>query len=163
MRPRLLSALLPLAPFASLAQAQSASPAPANCAELLARLPADSLWMRTETKREAEARAIGLHKKLDLDHDGYVTLDEINQFAKQRTAATGGADPGAVALVRPFFNQGDTNHDGRLSSAEAVAGADASFDRADTNHEGKVTPDEKCATMMKSVQQMKPRDSSASH
>jgi hypothetical protein len=37
----------------------------------------------------------------------------------------------------------DTNHDGRVSLAEAEAAALAHFDRADRNHDGKITPDER--------------------
>jgi hypothetical protein len=37
----------------------------------------------------------------------------------------------------------DTNHDGRVSLAEAEAAALAHFDRADLNHDGKITPDER--------------------
>ena len=134
--------------------AQAPSPAPKNCAELLARLPSDGAWMRTNVKQDAEVRATAIHNQLYLNHDGFVTVDEIEQFAKQRTGTTGAADPRSVAFVRRLFSQGDRNHDGRLSLAEAVAGADASFDEADTNHDGKVTADERCAAMNNTVQQV---------
>jgi|SRR5438067_469987 len=134
--------------------AQAPSPAPKNCAELLARLPSDSAWMRTNVKQEAEARATAIHKQLDLNHDGFVTVADIEQFAKRQTGAAGAPDPRSVAFVRTLFAQGDANHDGRLSLAEAVAGADASFDEADTNHDGKVTAEERCAAMNKTVEQM---------
>jgi len=37
----------------------------------------------------------------------------------------------------------DTNHDGRVSLAEAEAAALAHFDKADLNHDGKITPEER--------------------
>jgi hypothetical protein len=36
----------------------------------------------------------------------------------------------------------DTNHDGRVSLAEAQAAALAHFDKADINHDGTISPDE---------------------
>ena len=42
-----------------------------------------------------------------------------------------------------LFAMADTNHDGRVSLAEAEAAALAHFDRADLNHDGKVTPEER--------------------
>lgn len=41
-----------------------------------------------------------------------------------------------------MFEMADTNHDGRVSLAEAQALALAHFDRLDTNHDGQITPDE---------------------
>jgi Ca2+-binding EF-hand superfamily protein len=41
----------------------------------------------------------------------------------------------------------DTDHDGRISQAEAVAGALKLFDQTDTNHDGTVTPEERRAAM----------------
>jgi Ca2+-binding EF-hand superfamily protein len=134
--------------------AQAPSPAPKNCAELLARLPSDSLWMRAETKQDAETRTTAIHKSLDLNHDGYVTLDEINQIAKRATGATAALDPHAEAFVRRVLLEGDSDHDGRLSLAENLAGTDTAFVAMDTNHDGKVTADERCAAMDKRVQQM---------
>lgn len=42
-----------------------------------------------------------------------------------------------------MFDMADTNHDGRISLAEAQAAALAQFDRADLNHDGQLTPDER--------------------
>jgi hypothetical protein len=39
----------------------------------------------------------------------------------------------------------DSNHDGRVSLAEAEARALEAFDRADANHDGVVTPEERQA------------------
>ena len=49
-----------------------------------------------------------------------------------------------------------TDHDGRLSLAEELAGTDAQFAEMDTNHDGKVTPEERRAAMMRSVDQIVP-------
>ena len=42
-----------------------------------------------------------------------------------------------------LFEMADSNHDGRVSLAEAQAAALAHFDKADLNHDGKITPDER--------------------
>jgi Ca2+-binding EF-hand superfamily protein len=42
-----------------------------------------------------------------------------------------------------LFEMADTNHDGRVSLAEAEAAALAHFDKADLNHDGKITPEER--------------------
>ena len=42
-----------------------------------------------------------------------------------------------------LFEMADSNHDGRVSLAEAEAVAIAHFDRADLNHDGKITPEER--------------------
>jgi hypothetical protein len=42
-----------------------------------------------------------------------------------------------------LFDMADTNHDGRVSLAEAQAAALTQFDRADLNHDGKLTPEER--------------------
>jgi len=42
-----------------------------------------------------------------------------------------------------LFEMADSNHDGRVSLAEAQAAALAHFDRADLNHDGRITPDER--------------------
>ena len=122
----------------------------------LAQSPSDDPWTRTETRADAEAFAMALHARLDLNHDGYVTLDEIDQWAKRQTGATGRTDPGAEGVVRQFFDRGDSNHDGRLSLAEALAGTDRTFAEMDTNHDGRVTPDERRAAMMRMVKAMAP-------
>src|SRR5438067_11923773 len=92
--------LFTAAPGLAQPPAQTPLPAPKNCAELLARMPSDGLWTRVETRQDADALATALHKKLDLNHDGYVTLDEVKQVAKQATGATGELPPDGEAFVR---------------------------------------------------------------
>jgi Ca2+-binding EF-hand superfamily protein len=50
---------------------------------------------------------------------------------------------GGMGFGGKMFDMADTNHDGRVSLAEAQAAALAHFDRADANHDGKITPDER--------------------
>ena len=50
---------------------------------------------------------------------------------------------GEAGFGAHLFAMADTNHDGRVSLAEAEAAALAHFDKADLNHDGRITPDER--------------------
>lgn len=86
-------------------------------------------------------------RTLDSNHDGNLTLQEINaaQAQEQKTVASQLAARRAQAFARL-----DTNKDGVLSQAEFNAGApaptlpdpSANFAKLDANHDGKVTADE---------------------
>jgi hypothetical protein len=56
-----------------------------------------------------------------------------------------------------LFEMADTNHDGRVSLAEAQAAALAHFDKADINHDGTISPDEH--EQMKKVMRLEHRSS----
>jgi Ca2+-binding EF-hand superfamily protein len=55
----------------------------------------------------------------------------------------GGMGMGMSGFGGRLFQMADTNHDGKVSLAEAQAAALAHFDKADLNHDGKITPDER--------------------
>jgi Ca2+-binding EF-hand superfamily protein len=119
----------------------------------LAQAPSDNPWTSSETKTDADAQAKAMHERLDLDRDGYVTVDEVDRFAKLETGATGNSNARVAAFVRRLLLQRDSDHDGRLSLAESLAGTDAAFASMDTNHDGVVTPDERRAALAAIVQQ----------
>jgi Ca2+-binding EF-hand superfamily protein len=54
-----------------------------------------------------------------------------------------GGDEMGTGFAAHLFEMADTNHDGRVSLAEAQAAALAHFDRADLNHDGRITPEER--------------------
>ena len=98
-----------------------------------------------ETRADAEAKAAALFKRLDLDGDGVITRDEMARFVAARTGqpvVPGAPLPPAAAAM---FDDGDTDHDGRITRAEAIGAALRGFDEADANHDGKVTPEERDA------------------
>ena len=49
------------------------------------------------------------------------------------------------------FDRIDTNHDGKISAAEAEAAAVARFDRLDANHDGTLSAEEQSAAMPRVV------------
>ncbi|MEA3061163.1 MAG: hypothetical protein QOJ94_944 [Sphingomonadales bacterium] len=99
--------------------------------------------------------------RLDANHDGVVTRDEFMNagpgsarverrvFVMRDGDGPGrdgpGMGPRAGAMRGHMIERMDSNHDGRVSLAEAEARALEAFDRADANHDGVVTPEERAA------------------
>jgi Ca2+-binding EF-hand superfamily protein len=102
--------------------------------------------------------------RLDANHDGSISRQEFTASQPQvrservivmRDGDTAAGAPGSRGMrmhrmgmgmgmgFGRLFDIADTNHDGRVSLAEAQAAALAHFDKADANHDGKITPDER--------------------
>lgn len=73
------------------------------------------------TWAEAQAAAVQRFQKMDANHDGVLTADEMP------------AGPRGAA-----FKRTDTDGDGKVSQAQFVDRAKQRFDRIDTNHDGKL-------------------------
>ncbi|MGH8600830.1 MAG: EF-hand domain-containing protein [Burkholderiales bacterium] len=76
----------------------------------------------------------GLFDRIDADHDGRITRDELETAYAQRARKSLQA-----------FDQADVNHDGVLTEAELTKRASSSYSGMaviDANHDGKVTHDE---------------------
>ena len=131
------------------AAAMAARPAtPAAQKPDLARL----FWQHDSSRAQMEEQALAIHQKLDANLDGYVTRDEIRRAMNARVGRSPQAgDPQAPVplLLLAMIEQDDTDHDGRISAAEARAGADRDFDLDDTDHDGVVTPEERWAGMLR--------------
>jgi Ca2+-binding EF-hand superfamily protein len=87
---------------------------------------------------QKEAQALPMISKhfaeIDANHDGQVTFEELRAFHKQQRAA--------------HWKKLDSDGDGRVSLAEAQAGAPRlaeHFDQLDANKDGYLTPDELAA------------------
>jgi Ca2+-binding EF-hand superfamily protein len=80
------------------------------------------------TRSEMRTSAAERFDKIDTNHDGKLTADEI-QAAHREMAAK-------------HFAAKDTDKDGKLSRAEVAKMPDALFARLDANHDGFLTPDE---------------------
>lgn len=100
-------------------------------------------WNANQTKAEAEARAEMLFNRMDANHDGVVTQDEVDQLTKAMTAQMG--NTGMAERIARTLADADADHDGKITLAEAKASADRRFDAADANHDGVLTPDERRA------------------
>jgi Ca2+-binding EF-hand superfamily protein len=141
----------------SVALAQAAPPAP------VAQPGHHSHMMRMSTRADVQSHVAKMFAKLDTNHDGFITQDEVSaseaqhaQKAEQRAARF---DPSKM------FDRLDLNHDGQVTMAEAEAahsqhtqtnvgqpamhhgaGFTRLFARADTNKDGVVTRAEFDAT-----------------
>ncbi len=77
---------------------------------------------------EYVANVIYIFKRIDVDHDGYITLQEWAVYNP-------GYDP-------KRFKTADRNGDGKISLGEAVAAKMIEFFDIDTNHDGVLTIEE---------------------
>ena len=92
--------------------------------------------------------------RIDANHDGTISRAEfVAAHAKREQkmgdmkgmGGMGGMRQMHGGMADRIFEKSDTNHDGRVTQAEAQAEAFAHFDMMDANHDGRVTPDERKA------------------
>ena len=89
------------------------------------------------SKAEAAAlpRLAAHFDQIDTNHDGQVSFDELHAFHAANRGAKGDR---AAKMLKSI----DTDGDGKISKAEALAAAAARFDRADANRDGFLTVEE---------------------
>jgi Ca2+-binding EF-hand superfamily protein len=80
------------------------------------------------TRDEMRTAAAERFDKIDTNHDGKLTADELEAAHREAQAK--------------HFAAKDTDKDGKLSRAEVAKMPDAMFARLDANHDGFLTPDE---------------------
>jgi Ca2+-binding EF-hand superfamily protein len=92
------------------------------------------------TRAEIDAIRAERQKAMDPDGDGFVTLEEMTAHAADSAKAR------AEAMVDRMFARADTDKDGKLSAAEALAspmaggrGTDRMFDRLDRDSDGAIS------------------------
>ena len=106
------------------------------------------------TRAQMEAQVKQVFARADTNHDGYMSRAEFaarmgvvinNAPAKLGTAPTKEQAQKMLDAANAAFNDVDTNHDGKLSLAEAMHRPLAAFDSMDANHDGVLTLAEKRA------------------
>ncbi|MFD1786053.1 EF-hand domain-containing protein [Sphingomonas floccifaciens] len=108
-----------------------------------------------ETEPSAVVAATRLHQRMDANHDGYVTPQEMATFVTH--AMNGLPIPGTDAahplppVPGRVFAAANSDHDGRISLAETIAEAPRTFALEDVNHDGTVTPDERMAFLKRVI------------
>lgn len=111
-----------------------------------------SFFTSDQNRADVSAHIERLFKGLDLNHDGFITRDEIAAAQAKFDERTATGNPKRAAKM---FDRMDTNHDGKITQDEidaaraaraaakgktAKAGRSSSlFARADTNKDGIVT------------------------
>lgn len=118
------------------------------------------------TRADVVAHVQKLFARLDANHDGVITPDELaaargggmDHHAGEGAAGTPDGqtmgDGGAHrhmgrGMGARMLAMADANHDGRITLEEATAAALRHFDMLDTNHDGQVTPDEREAARLR--------------
>lgn len=94
---------------------------------------------------EARAAAVRVFERLDVDHDGVLTRDEVR--AARRAPSR--------AQLEARFAELDRDRDGRLAPWESRLGP-RRFSHADTDHDGRLSPSELARTV-----QARPKQASA--
>lgn len=80
-------------------------------------------------------RTASFFEKADANSDGALTLEEMQAVKKKHDAKRDGKKDGKRG---DHFSRLDTDGDGKISSAEFLAGSDRMFERLDRNSDGKI-------------------------
>jgi Ca2+-binding EF-hand superfamily protein len=137
-----------LAALFAAAPATSATRSPAT-EQAQASHSRHSFFTSNENRSDVAGQVEKMFKKLDLDHDGFVTRAEVATSQSQYDERAAKNAPKRAAKM---FDRLDANHDGQITEAEAVAARSARksasgkasrpsslFARADANKDGIVT------------------------
>lgn len=137
------------APLAALvATAAIAQPAPTTASVSKPVHKRGSFFTSNQSRSDVSARIAKMFAQLDLNHDGFITAEEL---AASKSKFEERMSKSAPKRIEKAFNRLDTNHDGRITQAEADAGRPAKstgkhrktsstlFARADANKDGVVT------------------------
>ena len=93
------------------------------------------------TRQKAEELARGQLGRLDANHDGVITNDEIEKIIDRMSTA--GVPPEAAERIRGMMTR--FGKDGRIVIADVVKQRLETFDKYDTNHDGKLDANEMAA------------------
>jgi len=110
--------------------------------EMRADKDGDGRVSRAEATAAASERATEWFDKLDLNKDGYITQDEINQARETRR---GNMEAEMKQKMEERFKEADTNGDGQLSLEEVQAKMPRLADRftaLDTDKNGQLSKEE---------------------
>lgn len=88
------------------------------------------------SRAEAQAARAAMFDRLDANHDGVLSSDEIN--------AGSGAEGGG-RMMSMMLSRADSNGDGRVSREEFLSRPQRLFDRFDANHDDVLEPSELAA------------------
>ena len=94
-------------------------------------------------RADVEARLRDRLGRIDVNHDGTITQDEINTVVQMMQ--TNGAPAQTAERVQTMFARSAQN--GQISIADTVQRQLAAFDQADTNHDGTMSVAERQAAV----------------
>jgi len=85
--------------------------------------------------------------EMDANHDGAVSPDEFERYREKQNAQPD-QGRGLTHIGRSWFDKSDTDGNGKVSQAEAVARPLELFDMADVNHDGVASLSEQSMAML---------------
>ncbi len=99
-----------------------------------------------DTRASAAAKYDLEFAATDTDHDGVLTRAEVQARIGRMQTSGNRIDPvHAKRLADLWFDNADTNKDGKVSRTEGQALLAKTFDLYDRNHDGKIDADERAA------------------
>ena len=101
-----------------------------------------------------QAQAMRIDERMDLDHDTFVTFDEQIKATSAMVGKPIDLPPPATSFIQTLFDEGDANHDGRISAEENRAGVERQFKLTDADHDGVITRQEYMAAAMASAERL---------
>lgn len=124
--------------MAALALLGSAAAAPETAQSTSAKPKAarGSYFTSNQARADVPAHVERIFKQLDLNHDGFVTKDEI---AASRAKFEERVAKSAPKRAASRFDRLDANHDGKITRDETGSRRSALFEDADANKDGVVT------------------------
>ncbi len=153
-RARLAAATLALTLAVPSFAAVPAKKAPAAKPHATAAAPVAPAADGSVTRAQMQAQVKAVFARADTNHDGFMSRAEFaarmgmvinNAPASLGTAPTKEQAQKMLDAANTAFNDVDTNHDGKLSLAEAMHRPLTAFDSMDANHDGVLTLAEKRA------------------
>jgi Ca2+-binding EF-hand superfamily protein len=96
------------------------------------------------TRAEFDAVRAAEFARLDANHDGQLSRDEMRAGHGEMFRARGGepGPGGRGGFFEHMLERADANHDGSITRDEFLAGPIAMFNRLDKNHDGVISADE---------------------
>ena len=126
-----------IAAFALAASAAAIAQTPSPASQVPKAKPSrGSYFTSNQARADVPVHVERMFKELDVNHDGFVTKDEI---AASQAKFEERLSKSASKRAASRFDRLDSNHDGKITKSEGGARRSRLFDEADANKDGVIT------------------------